>query len=150
MFTWWNLLSLVVGTLLGSGGVWSLLSYRQRSKEIALSSATSIAGLQRDLTNKLLELMARCDEYADVRDGKLSVAIPDNRLLQLKDHIEILQHDVVSCEARLAKLEDRPARNLTVDYMRPEPPRLRMIVGDETDDTFTVRLIPSEDPRPPR
>jgi hypothetical protein len=149
MFTWWNLLSFVLGALFGSGAIWSFLNYRQRSKEIALTSATSIAGLQRDLTNKLLELMAKCDEYADVRDGKLSVDIPDNRLLQLKEHIEILRHDVVSCEARLAKLEDRSARNLKVDYMRPEPPRLRIVVEDNTDDTFTVRIIEQDDSNQP-
>ena len=121
--SWWNLLSSFIGGLFGSGAIWAFLSYRQRATEVELSSALSISELQRDLTNKILELIARSEEYADVRDGEIHVAIPENRLIQLQDHIEILQGDIASCEARLSKLEKRTARNLNLDYVRPEPPR---------------------------
>jgi hypothetical protein len=119
----WNLLSSFAGGLFGSGAIWAFLNYRQRAKEVELSSAVSISELQRDLANKLLELISESEEYSDVRDGKSEASIPENKLMQLYAHIEILQSDVLSCEARLAKLEDRPPREINVEYIRPEPPR---------------------------
>jgi len=121
--SWWNLLSSFAGGLFGSGTIWAFLSYRQRAREIEVSSAVSMSALQKDLADKLLELIARSEEYADVRDGKIKVRIPPNKLNQLKAHIDILQSDVLSCEARLAKLENRDPRNINIKYIRPAPPR---------------------------
>ena len=128
--SWWTFFSSFAGGLFGSGALWAFLSYRQRAREVELSSATSISALQRDLADKLLELIARSDEYADVRDGKISADIPENRLLQLQAHIEILQGDIRSCEARLSRLENRPARDIRIDYVRPEPPRNIRILAE--------------------
>ena len=139
MVIWWNLASSFAGGLFGSGAIWAFLNYRQRAQEVEVASAVSISELQRDLANKLVDLMAKSEEYADVRDGKIEVAIPENRLIQLDAHIEILQGDVLSCEARLAKLENRPPRKINVDYIRPESPNLEIV---HTEDGVVIRVLP--------
>ena len=119
---WRNVILFVVGGVFGSGSLWAFLEYRQRGKEVELSSAVSISELQKDLTDKLLELISRSEEYSDVRDGRIEVEIPENKLMQLYAHIEILQGDIRSCEDRLSRLENRPPRKINVEYIRPEPP----------------------------
>lgn len=120
---WLDLISSFAGGLLGSGALWAFLSYRQRDKEVEIVTAISISELQKDIANKLLELIAISEEYADVRDGNSDVAIPENKLMQLSAHIEILQGDILSCEDRLSKLESRPPRKINIEYIRPEPPK---------------------------
>jgi hypothetical protein len=118
-----NVVSSFVGGLLGSGSIWAYLSYKQHAKEIEVSSAISISVLQRDLLDKLVELIAKSKEYADIRDGKMEVAIPPNRLDQLQTQIDILMSDILSNEMRLANLEGREPRKIKVHYVHPTPPK---------------------------
>lgn len=119
---WWQMLASFAGALFGSGSLWAFLNFRQRSREIQLSAATSTAALRKDLLDKLIELIAKSEEYADIRDGKLPARIPPNKLNQLNAQIELLRGDVLECEAKLAKLEGRNPRQLKVEYIRPSPP----------------------------
>ena len=118
----WNALPPFIGALFGSGFIWAYLEYRDRRKALDVSTAVAITELQSDLLSKLIDIISKSEEFADVRDGKITGVIPTNRLNQLKAQIDLLAADIISCEARLAAIEGRPARDIKVKYVRPAPP----------------------------
>lgn len=120
---WWHIVSSFLGGFLGSGSLWAFLSYRQKKREIDLSSAVSVAQLHQDLSNKLIELIKVSEEYAEVRDGRIKVRIPGNKLIQLESQLTLLKESIVSCEKHLAQLERRNARDINLKYVRPAPPK---------------------------
>ena|SRR2546427_8119708 len=123
------LVGMVLGSVLGSGSIWSFLRYRAAKYEHELNAAKVISQLRKELFDWLVLLIERSEQYANVRDGIVQAPIPGNELLNLQAQIDLLKADISAGELRLAKLEGRQPRSINLSYVRPTPPTgLRVIV----------------------
>ncbi len=122
-------LKILVGMVVGSGSIWSFLRYRAAKREHDLNAAKVISQLRKELLDRLVLLIERSEQYANVRDGIVKAPIPGNELMNLQAQIDLLKADISAGELRLAKLEGRQPRSINLSYVRPTPPtglRLRV------------------------
>jgi len=113
----------LIGAIFGSGGLWSLLRHRYQQKTYVLEETKLSSELRNDLSDKLIKLIQKSERYADVKEGKVKVAVLSNELSQLNSQIELLKSDIVALEERLAKIERREPRDIKLKFVPPEPPK---------------------------
>lgn len=119
-----NITSFIIGTFLGSGSIWSLLHHKISRQELHLKKIEACS----DLRNKLFELMSMLKDsreyYADLRDGKVTIAgITNNVLNQLQTEIDLIYSDILASEAQLSLLEKRKPRPISKSHGgRTAPP----------------------------
>lgn len=115
-------MKVLLGIIVGSGGIWSLLRHRLAKREHALQAAMVISQLRKELGDRLVQLIEKSGQYENIRDGKVKVPIPGNELKRLQAQIDLLKDDILAGELRLAKLEGREPRSINLSYIRPSPP----------------------------
>ena len=114
---------LIIGIIFGSGGLWSFFRTRYQKKSYRLEETKLASELSSDVSEKLIVLMQKSERYTDVRDGKVTVDILPNELKKLDLQIELLKGDITVLEKRLAQIEGREPRDISLNFIHPAPPK---------------------------
>jgi hypothetical protein len=113
----WTIVAFLIGTLFGSGGVWEW-----KKLEIErIVKTTDLREKENDQYAKILDLtneyITATDQYSKVPNAQLN-----NKILQMKSHLEVMKDNFRTLENNLAQLEGREPRNIQIDFIPPAPP----------------------------
>lgn len=118
-----DLISFLIGTLIGSGGVWKWLQHRINRAELQLKKAKLSSELRGQFSDLMLELRNKQGLYADIRDWKKEVeGITHNFLNTLETEIDLVYDDILTKEKQLSIIEKRKPRKISKSH-GGRPPR---------------------------
>jgi hypothetical protein len=126
----WTIFAFLIGTLVGTGGVWEWKKIELEAQSQEIERAVKTADLREkendqyakilDLTNEYINAV---NEYSKPRNPQLSSQIVlSNKIVQLKSQLDVMKDNFKALENNLAQIEGRQPRNIPIDFIPPPPP----------------------------
>ena len=108
----------------GSGAYWQYKDSILKAEQAPVERATKMSELRKRASDTLYEILQNAAKYNDALDAYQKTQDPklNNDANQILMYIKSLQEDYRQLEKNLAQLENRPPRNVDVDFIRPKPP----------------------------
>jgi hypothetical protein len=109
----------IIVTLLGSGALWEW----QKHKLDAITTATDLWKQENDLYAKIIDLS---NQYIETQNKYYKTPSNElhNKMVQQTSQLELMKDNFTALEAKLAPLEDRPPRNIQLQFIPPSAPQL--------------------------
>jgi hypothetical protein len=114
----------LLGTLFGSGAIWQWEQAKLATEKESLDSATTTTDLRIKENALYDQIVVLTGEYLknkqqDETPGRLPDQHVHNEMIEQDIKLRMLKDDFNSLETKLAAIENRPARNIPLDF---EPP----------------------------
>lgn len=115
----WTIVAFLIGTLFGSGGVWEW-------KKIEIERVVRTTDLREKENDQFAKILDLTNEYINATDQHSKAPNPqlNNKILQMKSHLEVMKDNFRTLENKLAQLEGREPRNIQIDFIPPAAPTL--------------------------
>lgn len=122
-----GIVGFVIGTVFGNGALWQFEQSKIARERESLDSAsitTDLRGKENSLYDQIVILTAEYLKNEDQYQAHGGLPNPqiNNEMLQQRIKLRMLKDDFGSLEDKLAAIENRPARDIPLDFVPPGAP----------------------------
>ena len=126
----WTIVTFLIGTLVGTGGLWEWKKVKVDAQSQEIERAVKTADLrekENDQYAKILELtneyINAVSQHSKARKTPLNDDILlGNRIVQLKSQLGVMKDNFKALENKLAQIEGRQPRDIPIDFIPPLSP----------------------------
>jgi len=134
--TKWIVISFVVGTLLGTGSIWTYMGHRLNEEKYEFEKQKELRYRREDNLKRIMEMSPNIRKKSN--EARTKGTFVDENLKLMRAQFKKLIDDFNSDETELAKLESRkplkftlegdfPGGEIIIDHDPPQPPSLEGI-----------------------
>jgi len=127
----WTIATFLIGTLVGTGGLWEWKKIELESQNQEIERAVKTTDLREKENDQYAKILDLTNEYINAVNDYSKVPTPQlhNKIAQLKSQLDVIKDNFTTLENKLAQLEGRQPRNIPIDFIPPAPPTgLRAVV----------------------
>lgn len=127
----WTIVTFLIGTLVGTGGLWEWKKIELDAQSQELERAVKTTDLRDKENDQYAKILDLTNEYINAANDYSKAPTPQlhNKIVQLKSQLDVIKDNFTTLEDKLAQLEGRKPRNIPIDFIPPDPPtNLRAVV----------------------
>src|SRR5271166_1311186 len=120
----WTIVTFLIGTLVGTGGLWEWKKIELESQSQEIERAVKTTDLREKENDQYAKILDLTNVYINAVNDYSKAPTPElhNKIAQLKSQLDVIKDNFTTLENKLAQLEGHQPRNIPIDFIPPPPP----------------------------